>query len=134
MEILSQASFWRERGFTYTDQEAKTTPQVLVRLGSPARGPVYSYPADKVGTRIRLLLFALVRLLSTLLCLAFGCPSEYQTCSREVLYAAVSEDSSPPSMELRPRPPSVDVTAFVASQQNCFCAISRQEGVPLRYS
>ncbi|CAM9101401.1 unnamed protein product [Discosporangium mesarthrocarpum] len=46
----TMATFWRQRGFLYTPEEARSTKQILVQLGSSDRvgGKVYSYPADKV--------------------------------------------------------------------------------------
>ncbi|CAM9111170.1 unnamed protein product [Pylaiella littoralis] len=43
----SMVSLWRESGHSYSNWEAKSTRQVLVRLGG-RHGKVYSYPADKV--------------------------------------------------------------------------------------
>lgn len=43
-----QASLWRESGHSYSPWQAKSTRQVLARLGG-RHGRVYSYPADKVS-------------------------------------------------------------------------------------
>lgn len=46
--VVFQASLWRESGHSYSPWQAKSTRQVLVRLGG-RHGRVYSYPADKVS-------------------------------------------------------------------------------------